>query len=259
MFFILSKILAFLTNPILWIGFAVGLSFVSRKEIWKKRWRILSLLFALIFTNEFLGEFALQQWEYPSTRVSDLQESYDVGILLSGFTYYSKDLPNSDKLVYFGSNANRGLQAVDLYKRGVFKKFLLTGGSGVLVGEKFSESELTQQFLLRFGVPAEDILVEEASRNTRENAIFSKQFLEEQRLTSKKLLLITSAFHMPRAKRCFKKVGLQTTPFSVDFKTKNTTTLSIDKFIPSNKAIYLWNILLMEWVGLVAYKMVGYI
>ena len=107
-----------------------------------------------------------------------------------------------------------------------------------MLNKGIAESINTKQFLIRLGVPTADILMETKSRNTHENALFSKEILKTA--TQEKdlnLLLITSTFHMYRAEKCFKKVGLITTPFSVDFHARNRFVFHPSDLVPSPKAI----------------------
>ena len=66
-------------------------------------------------------------------------------------------------------------------KKGKFKKFLLTGGSGFMFGTEKSEAVLARELLIRLGVPDEDIIVEPDSKNTFENALFTKKILAEKK------------------------------------------------------------------------------
>lgn len=102
-------------------------------------------------------------------------------------------------------------------------------------------------------------MVEDASRNTYENALYSKNLLSQQGEVEQQYLLITSAFHMPRAKACFDKVGLDVDTFSADFRTDEHKFTPDVLLIPSSAAIGNWEIVIRELLGMVAYKLRGYI
>jgi uncharacterized SAM-binding protein YcdF (DUF218 family) len=107
------------------------------------------------------------------------------------------------------------------------------------------------------GVAETDILIENQSRNTHENALFSKKIMEEK-YSNATCLLLTSAWHLPRAQRCFDKCGLKTTAFPVDFWAKPFQLQPSQVFQPDSDAFQKWDFLIKEWVGLVVYRMKGY-
>ena len=110
------------------------------------------------------------------------------------------------------------------------------------------------------GMPEAAILIEEKSLNTRENALFTKEFLEKEGIpTQQEFVLITSAFHMPRSKKCFDKVGLQTIPFPVDYYSHDLKYDLPSLIYPSLGSLQTWQILFKEFLGLLMYRLVGYI
>lgn len=199
-------------------------------------------------------------WEERTIKVKEIQQPYDVGILLGGYSKSTNRLLNDNRLLSLSFGANRLTQAIELYKLGKIKKFLLTGGNGDILQKGIAEATNAKQFLIRLGVSSVDILTEKKSRNTHENALFSKEILQaETQNKAARLLLITSAFHMYRAEKCFKKVGLMTTPFSVDFHARNSFVFQFSDLVPSPKAIEDWQLLIKELVGTVVYRLRGYI
>jgi uncharacterized SAM-binding protein YcdF (DUF218 family) len=136
---------------------------------------------------------------------------------------------------------------------------LITSGGGYLLGDKINESDISKKFLLQYGVPETDILIENQSNNTRENAVFTKTFLEKNGLAQSKLLLITSAMHMRRSIGCFKKVGLNFTPFPAHFFANRLQWNMESTILPDNRAFHRWEKFLKEWVGCVVYWLQGYI
>ena len=104
--------------------------------------------------------------------------------------------------------------------------------------------------------------METEAKNTRENALFSHRTLEENGYVdfpSTKILLITSAFHMKRAKACFVKTGLYPDTFPTDYYSSSPNLTSKSLIEPSIHSISIWHILVKEWVGILAYQMAGYI
>lgn len=232
-------------------------SVFAKKAKTKKRLVIFSLFLLLLFTNKPLVNFIFSTWEYEPIQISELQEGYDVGILLGGFSDNLRSWPNGNELFYFqGQSANRLTQSVELYNMGIIKRLLITHGS--LGNTDNSEAHIIVDYLVKSGIPRQDLIIENKGLNTYENALYTKKVLDKIPNKGKSLLL-TSAFHMSRSKKCFDRVGLDVTPFSIDYYTPLGTNRFMDYLNPDATAIQLWSVLIKEWVGIIVYKTVGYI
>ncbi|NOZ45581.1 MAG: YdcF family protein, partial [Chlorobi bacterium] len=95
------------------------------------------------------------------------------------------------------------------------------------------------------------------SRNTHENAIFTKKLTKyfDSKTT---YLLVTSAFHMRRAKACFKKAGFKFDIYAVNKKAGPRKYEFDYMFLPDKEAFYYWDLLIHEWAGFIVYKIMGY-
>ncbi|MFK8105455.1 MAG: YdcF family protein [Saprospiraceae bacterium] len=256
MFYILSKSLYFLIQPINWVIGLLLYSFFVKKPKAKRRSLGFAIVLALFFTNHFIFNQFMNYWEVDPISMASLQEPYDIGILLGGYSNFYK-LENNDRH-NFNERANRLTNALELYHTGKIKKILLSGGSGNLTGESYSEAILAKEYLLRIGIPLEDIIVESRSRNTRENALFTQQLLADK-YPSASCLLITSAWHMPRAAACFEKLGLSFDQFGVDYVGEKNRFALESMLVPDRLGFYRWEILIKEWVGYVMYRLRGYL
>lgn len=255
MFFILSKILFIFLQPINWVGGLITYALFSKKPVRKRRALLFAVIFFFFFTNRLIFNQFIKVWELETVTADQIQAPYDIGILLGGYSN-SQIRPNHDRF-NLSSRANRFVNAYELYKTGKVKKLLLTGGSGDLLQKNPSEAVGMKDFLVRIGVPASDIIVEGDSRNTWENAVFTKKILADQ-YPGASCLLITSAWHMRRSIGCFEKAGVKSTPFSVDFVTERDRWAPENSLIPDRQGFYLWEMLIKEWVGCVMYKLKGY-
>ena len=251
MFFYLSKTLYFLAMPVTLIIVALLLSAFYQKYRKQLFWLGMGLFF--LFTNLFLGNALIRWWEDKPVAIDSLPK-YGVGIVLGGIT---SDKEPRDR-VHTSGAADRILHAVQLYRLGKIDKILVSGGTGKIIADEVKEATLLKRLLLLSQVPEEDILIEDNSRNTHENALFSQRILREK-APDQSYLLITSAFHMPRAKACFDKVGLEVDTFSVDFRSDEHKFTPDVLFIPSSAAIGNWEIIIREILGMAAYKVSGYI
>jgi uncharacterized SAM-binding protein YcdF (DUF218 family) len=254
MLFVLSKIATILLDPLLWFFLFLGGSFLLRKKgRWKRGMAIGAWAVLLLFSNPVFLELGWRAWEYPVSRPTDLNQTYAYAVVLGG--YSNPGASSEDKLV-FRSDPNRLTDAVRLYKLGKVEKLVLTGGTSALSGDKASEAPLAAAFLKDIGVPAEDVLVEPHSRNTKENAANTASLLGTEVIGKKTVLLITSAFHMRRAVPTFERAGFKVTPYATDARVHDKLVPDFRAFLPDPWALAEWQFLLKEWVGYLAYKTV---
>lgn len=255
MFFFFSKALQFLIHPVNWLIVGIAIGLFSKNEKRRRRFLIGTLVLFLTLTNNGVHDAFCAWWEVPLTLIEEL-EDHDVAVILGG---YSEPHRKPRDRIHLGISPNRFSNTIQLYKAGKVKKILLTGGSAIIIGERVCESEIVAKYLSDFGVDPEDILIENKSRNTFENAKYALEIVEEEGLDSSRCLLVTSAFHMPRAKRCFDKVGFTVTPFATDRMGDDIKANKLQYLPPSSKVLYHWDILIKEIVGIAAYRMRGYL
>lgn len=193
----------------------------------------------------------MRAWETSGVRKEAIIEPYDYGIVLGGMITHDSE---TDK-IQFVRSVNRVMQALELYKEKKIKKIVISSGAGSLKNRYTSEAAILKNYFIKIGIPAQDIIAENASRNTYENAVFTNKLLGYKK---SKNLLITSSYHMRRSLACFKKTGLAVDPFVVDrFAVKRKFYPDI-LFLPSAKALEGWNMLLHEMVGFLVYRVMGY-
>jgi uncharacterized SAM-binding protein YcdF (DUF218 family) len=257
MFFILSKIFAFVLKPIVWIFICFLISFWTNNEK-RKRFLFLSgLVLLILLTNNAFFQLVVRWWEPDPVSINRLKKDYDFLILLGGYSDYETAMGKSEFQLgmLFGNRLNTALQ---LYKKGKAKKIILTGGSGKLLGEKYGEAEYVAPYLRTLGIPDSAIIIENQSRNTRENAIFSKQIVDSIQKGAS-CLLVTSALHMPRSKACYDKADLATTIYPTDYYSRDYENLLKFLLEPSSSNLFAWEAVVHEWIGVITYKIKGYI
>jgi uncharacterized SAM-binding protein YcdF (DUF218 family) len=253
MFFYLSKILSFLISPISWIFLLAITYFLTNKVKQKKR--IIYVLFSVfyLFSNMFLVDEVFRWYEPEKIPLNSINETYDVAIVLGGGTTYDFETGMID----FHESGDRFFIALQLYKQKKVKKLLLSGGSGSMVKTEQKEAKFIKQYLMNIGVPEQDILIDSTSKNTYENAVNSKNIIDK--MGYHKIMLITSAYHIPRAKACFKKLGMPVFALPVDYEHGPRVYYFDHLFLPQTKAFRLWETILHEWIGFISYKIAGYI
>lgn len=252
MFFALSKLLAFIITPIVWIAVLLGIVIFTKNEIRKKkclRWAIVLIVF---FSNTFIFNECVRLWEIPATPEKELKK-YDIGIVLGGMSSFDEKLDR----VQFYRGVDRLLQAVELYRKGYIKKMIFTGGSGRLLHPEMKEGKYLKRYMDYFNIPETDYRMEWESQNTHENAALTKELMDKEHLSGS-ILLITSAFHMRRSLGCFNKAGIVGDPYSTDRYSGDRKFEFDNLFIPDASAIEGWNNFIHEVTGYFIYKIMGY-
>jgi uncharacterized SAM-binding protein YcdF (DUF218 family) len=158
--------------------------------------------------------------------------------------------------IEFNESVERILEGISLVKRGIADKLFIVGGSGSLFDRRLSEARVLRAFALESGLRDEQVFIEEVSRNTYESAVNATQIIRAGHY--RQLVLITSAAHMYRAVATFHKQGLFPQPYPVDFQT-NGEGIHLFDFIPSVRALDIMTNVFHELIGLVMYRLQGYI
>lgn len=255
MFFFLSKTVSFLLMPLSLVFLFWVVSLFMKRPRLKMIffWTGMGLL--LFFSNGFIANSVMRAWELRPVLFADMHP-YQLGVVLTGATSSN---PDTHDRVYFNKGADRVTHTVQLYKLGLLKKILISGGSGRLNGQSEPEANQFRNAMIMMGVDSAAILIENQTRNTHESAIAVRPILDSLGFTSDQCLLITSAFHMRRSLACYRKVGVNLQAFPTDYYT-HESQFAIDEWIvPSAEAIVIWTKLVREWVGFAAYKTAGYV
>jgi uncharacterized SAM-binding protein YcdF (DUF218 family) len=141
----------------------------------------------------------------------------------------------------------------ELSRRFPNARIVLSGGIAHSRGGGLeTESSLARDLLVAIGVAADRITIEEKSRNTCENARYSKAAAKPG--TGEKWLLITSANHMPRAVACFRAAGFHVVPYPVDYRTLETDSWRPNKSVADG--LTLADLAAHEWIGLAGYSLI---
>jgi uncharacterized SAM-binding protein YcdF (DUF218 family) len=248
---LLSKLVALFLKPLLWVCALALWALWARAPRRRRRLARLAVAALLIFTNPGLINLLAAWWEKPYRGGRELTGTFDVGIVLGGYIDFEASAPPG--LITLHRAGNRLTSALALYHSGRIERILLSGGAGRIIGSAPPEALVARQFLLQAGVPDSAILVEVRSRNTRENAAFSRPLIDRL-APGASCLLITSAWHLRRAEGSFARAGIRCQPFGTDFLTEQSSGNPLRWLEPNWKALMKWELLLKEWVGWVAYR-----
>lgn len=240
-----SFITTLLFSPSNWIIILLLVSFIVKKTAIKKICRITALCIFLVFSNSVLLNWFAKKWQ-PTPRKIDMNANYSCGIIPGGF-----GSPGQDNNGYFNAASDRFIQALKLYKAGEIKHILISGGNGKDEDKSFREGVWAKGEFISVGVPDSAVYVEDRSNNTNDNAAFAKMILDSLQLKPP-YLLITSAYHMPRATLLFENAGVPVNPFPCNYFNGNSI-ITIGSFIPHFWVLFEWDAYLKEAAGYLYY------
>ena len=253
MFFILSKVLLFLIQPFNWILIIGTYALLTKNKKRKKISTIIAVSFFLFFSNAYLIQRITLHWQAPEKEMKP-GEQYEAGIVLTGFASFNV---NTGK-AYFKGASDRFIQTAKLYHQKHIKKIIVSGGNSSIIKSRqnHKEGDFVGEQLNLLGIPAQDIIIDNQSRNTHENGLFTKRIIDSLKIPPP-YLLITSATHIPRSQHVFNKIGLTTTAYACHFTAIDNPIDFPGVLIPSLEAFELWNTFMKENVGLLIYKLTG--
>jgi uncharacterized SAM-binding protein YcdF (DUF218 family) len=239
--------------PLLYLLTLVGLVRLWRKRRTERRFVLLALVPFLLLGIVCLpavGYFAVGtlEWRYPPQ--SNAPGDAGVIVVLSGYVRPpSETVPE----VELGPDTLlRCLHAASLYKTRP-RPVLVSGGKMSPTGPTLARA--MRDFLAGQGVKEEDLLMEEESGTTYENAARSGEILS--RLGFNRIVLVTSAFHMPRSERCFRALGFQVVTSPCDYHSVRETWMLSDFLLPSPYAAAGVVMAVHEWLGMAWYWLCG--
>ncbi|MEA2839714.1 MAG: hypothetical protein QOF41_1044 [Methylobacteriaceae bacterium] len=255
MFFIISKIAGFLTTP---THVAVGLVTLGALLLWT-RWRRAA---RRIVTAGVIFLFALAFLPLSAILVAPLENRFplprgDIGaptgiVVLGGSTdEHIEEARGQVTLTDAGERLTAGAALARRFPQG---KLVFTGGSASFLGNNLTEANSARRFWTELGVPQDHAMYEDRSRNTYENAIFTRDLVQPK--AGETWLLVTSAMHMPRSIGIFRKVGFQVIAYPTDYRTLGDAR----DFLPSldaSRAMRNLDTAVHEWIGLVGYRLTG--
>ena len=154
----------------------------------------------------------------------------------------------------FNGSIARVLAGVALARKHPEARLALVGGEGELFPVGFAEARATQGFVIEEGIAATRLIVEERSRSTHENAVFAKALIRPA--PGQNWVLVTSAYHMPRAVASFRAVDWPIIPYAVDFKVDPRTGLQANFSLLDGLGTS--TVAGKEWAGLVGYRLLGW-
>lgn len=257
MFYYVSKIAWFFATPsnllisLILLGLVLSLS---------RRMRRLGTGLALAFT---LATLALGLLPIASYIMIPLEERFppfqDDGQPIDGIILLGGSVEAADSVarrsIVVNEAAERVLDTIHLAQRYPKARILISGGGGTVFGDGTAEAPIIASFLKNIGVNPDRLLIEDRSRTTYENALHSRDVAQPEE--GERWLLVTSAWHMPRAVGVFEKVGFMVVPYPVDYRTGGSFA-DQRLFAFMSEGLRRLDVGTKEWAGLMAYYMAGH-
>jgi uncharacterized SAM-binding protein YcdF (DUF218 family) len=268
MFYILSKFLPLLVYP---LGLACVLLALALALYRRPRWRAACVAAALavlwLGSNRIVAMLlmrSLEQRYLPSVALRAYEVRADAIVVLGGGARTRADPRPTSEINEAG---DRLLYAAHLYRQGVARYMVLSGGRTVIVGSaSVPEAESMAEILSEIGVPHEALWLESVSRNTHENAVETAAILRDKE--AKRIVLVTSASHMPRSVAVFARTGLEVIPAATDFQvteedwayyTRLDPLIQLNNLLPRAADLDRTTRALKEYIGILMYGVQGWL
>jgi len=256
LFFVLSKtlgVMALPTNLLIGLGILGAVLLATRFASWGRKLLVAAILLLAVFGFTPLGNFFLYPLESRFPPWDPARGAPDGIVVLGGAI--ETDASEVHGETVFNGSAGRMISAAELAHRYPNARILFTGGNASLVGDDSrKEADFVTAMFEGLGISKDRLMLERLSRNTFENAEFSKALASPK--PGERWLLVTSAFHMPRSVGIFRKAGFAVEPYPTDWRLAGRADLT--RFTAfSVDGLQHTDLALREWMGLLAYWITG--
>jgi uncharacterized SAM-binding protein YcdF (DUF218 family) len=253
--FVLGKIVWFLLTPsnLLTVLAAGGLLLAltgwrPRQSLIAAAIGVLGLLVCGFSPLAYWSATALER-RFPPPRPLPEQVT---GIVVLGGGVRLRDSARRDTL-FLSEAGDRLVAMADLARRYPNAKLVISGGSGDLFNEGEAEADLVRAHARMLGIDPSRIIVEDRSRTTYENAMFTRELIKPAE--GEAWLLVTSAWHMPRAVGAFRQAGFPVIAYPVDYRA--VPGHGWRTFSEVAAGLQMTDTMAKEWVGIIAYRLMG--
>ena len=239
----LNKILPVFVMPIMLI------IYLMIYGVWKKkRWPIYTAIIGLyVFSTPIFAEnfFKLIESTSPRQTPKNISNAEAI-VVLSGMINQVK---STNGVYPEWGDPDRFFAGIELYKAGRAPKIIFTRGKMPWDNAKNTEGDILRQFALEYGVPDSVIILTGNVENTADEAKAVEKLMGKW----KHIILVTSSYHMPRAKKLFETEHFIVQPFKVDFKVDQLNGLTLMDFLPDAENFRLLNLGYRELIGRLVY------
>ena len=241
----LHKILPLIFSPLmLVIGLIIlGIIFNLRK------FSLIGTIILIISSLPIISNkrIAYLEKDYQPIEIAEI-ENVDAIVVLSGMI---RVIGDEENLKYeFTESVDRFFAGLDLFNNNKAPILILTRGK-MPWSIGIAEGEYLKELAIKFGISEENIILTDEVQNTDQEAKAVKNLLAND---NSRIILVTSAFHMPRAEKVFKAANINVIPFPVDFQNSKSKTTMMD-FIPSSGSLSQTSHFVREMIGRLYYTL----
>ncbi len=239
----LHKILPIFVLPIMLVIMVILIGLIKNKK--KLIYIAIGVLYIIstpIFSNNFFKLVEGSEYRKPISAI----ESADAIVVLSGMLEINEV---GDSTYVEWGDPDRYFGGIALFKTGKAQKLVFTGGKMPWDKAKKTEGEVLKEYAISNGIPSEKIFVTKDVENTAEEAEAVKELIGP----SKRIILVTSAYHMYRAKNLFEKQEFIVIPAKMDFKSNGNDQVTLMYFLPSANNLELSENGIRELIGRIFY------
>lgn len=254
MFFVLSKTIGIMLLP---VNFLIGIGLIGAAlvptrfaALGRRMMGAAAVLLAVIAFSP-VGNLLIYSLEQRFPPWNPAHGAPDGIIILGGSI--DPDISLAHQTPVVRQAADRVIAAAELARKYPDARIVFTGGNANLVANDAKEGDYAGELLERLGVARSRLTIERESRNTVENAEFSKKLVNPK--PGERWLLVTSAYHMPRSIGLFRKAGFAVEPYPVDWRVGKLDELFIINM--AMDGLSRTDVAIREWLGLVAYRLNG--
>ncbi|SHL91967.1 Uncharacterized SAM-binding protein YcdF, DUF218 family [Bradyrhizobium lablabi] len=255
MFFVLSKTLGVMLLPanfLLGVGIVSVILMATRFARLGRALAVASIVLLAICGFSPLASWLLYPLEQRFPPWNAARGAPDGIIVLGGSI--DADLSATRGTPVVRNAADRIIAAAALARQYPNARVLFSGGNGNLLSNDAKEADQAGAILESLGIAKSRLMMERSSRNTQENAEFSKALVAPK--AGERWLLVTSAFHMPRSIGLFRKAGFAVEPYPVDWRVGGREDLVTFGNIAVD-GLGRTDVAVREWLGLLAYRLTG--
>ena len=243
----LHKILPTFVLPIMLVIIVILIGLIkNKKKIIYIAIRVLYIISTPVFSNNFFKLIEGREYRKPISAI----DSADAIVVLSGMLGINEV---GDSTYIEWGDPDRFFGGIALFKAGKAQKLIFTGGKMPWDKAKKTEGEVLREFAISSGIPSEKIFITKDVENTADEAVAVKELISP----SKKIILVTSAYHMYRAKRLFEKQGFEVIAYKVDYKVAGNSKVTLMDLLPSAINLELTETGIRELIGRLFYLVKG--
>jgi uncharacterized SAM-binding protein YcdF (DUF218 family) len=255
LFFFLSKTVGIMllpTNFLIGLGLVGVLLMATRFASLGRRFVIAVIVLFAVCGYSPLGSWVLYSLESRFPPWDEAKGAPDGIVVLGGSIDPVLSAAHGGAVVK--SAGDRSIAAAALARRYPNARIVFSGGSGNLIDDDAKEADYAASLFESLGISKQRLTMERQSRNTNENAEFSKAIAAPK--NGERWLLVTSAYHMPRSVGLFRKAGFAVEPYPVDWRVAGRADLVSFQILPVEGMANI-DAGVREWIGLVAYRIAG--